>query len=61
VTLGPFRQVCFESELVGPTTRTLIRDIVTRNPIVQGYGGFWYHDDHPYKQAFVRAAAEGER
>jgi hypothetical protein len=58
VEVGPFDQVCFEQEVVGPSVRSVVRDVWTRDAIAWGYAGFWYRDDRPYKQAFVRAHEE---
>jgi len=54
VKAGPFDQVVFELDVVGPATRAVIKEVSTSEPIAWGYAGFWYRDDRPFKRAFVQ-------
>lgn len=56
--LGPFSQVVFETEIIGGAIRVSARNVNTSEPICWAYGGFWFYDDHPYKQLFVREAIQ---
>lgn len=58
VELGPFGQVCFEVDVVGAAVRPVLRDAATSEAIAYNYAGFWYKDDRPFRQAFVRAVVQ---
>lgn len=53
-----YEQIVFEIEVIGSTTRTVIKDVATSEEIASGYGGFWYYDGRPYQRCFLRAEEE---
>lgn len=61
VQIGPYKQVAIEVEVIGHTTRAVMKDVVTKEPILFSAGSWWFYNGEPYKQAFTRAAQPGDK